>query len=221
MTPDDSEYGSIDPVMRNQNNSGTSIPGKQELVRRLNSAISTDDEETRCQNVKSVLSHLVERGIRFARSEHLEPDQTHYARHLVHLDPEGRYSVLAMVWAPGQGTPLHDHAGNWCVECVYRGRIRVTSYELQNDSKREEPLYFEEKNQVTSGLADAGVLIPPFEYHEINNPFDEPAVTIHVYRGEMDSCNAFYPLDEERGYRKETKSLTYTSRLPDSMPGNE
>jgi predicted amidohydrolase YtcJ len=33
-----------------------------------------------------------------------------------------------MVWDRGQGTRLHDHGGNWCVEAVYRGEIEVTSY---------------------------------------------------------------------------------------------
>ena len=47
------------------------------------------------------------------------------------------YSVVVMVWDRNQGTPLHDHAGVWCVECVYRGRIRVTSFDLENDAGAE------------------------------------------------------------------------------------
>ncbi len=27
-----------------------------------------------------------------------------------------------MTWGPGQGTPLHDHAGIWCVEGVVEGK---------------------------------------------------------------------------------------------------
>ena len=30
--------------------------------------------------------------------------------------------------APGQGTPIHDHGGLWCVECVLQGRIEVRAY---------------------------------------------------------------------------------------------
>ena len=41
-----------------------------------------------------------------------------YARRLVYDDPETGVCVLAMIWAPGQATPLHDHSGLWGVEAV-------------------------------------------------------------------------------------------------------
>src|SRR4030095_11912675 len=34
-----------------------------------------------------------------------------YARHLLHVDPAGRFSVVVMVWGPGQRTPIHAHGG--------------------------------------------------------------------------------------------------------------
>ncbi len=191
---------------------------RRELIRRLDSAVDYEDDDIRCENVKSVLSQTVERGDRLVDEQYLQTDREEYARHLLHLDPEGRYSVLLMVWAPGQGTPLHDHAGTWCVECVYSGQIEVTSYELQNDSKEEDVLQFEEQSEVISGLGDAGALIPPFEYHEINNTFDQKAVTIHVYAGEMTHCHAFYPRKKGAGYRRERKSLDYTSIIPGARP---
>jgi predicted metal-dependent enzyme (double-stranded beta helix superfamily) len=33
-----------------------------------------------------------------------------YARHLLHRDRNNRFVVLALVWRPGQGTPIHDHS---------------------------------------------------------------------------------------------------------------
>ena len=39
------------------------------------------------------------------------PGSERYARRLVYRDPGGRFTVLAMAWGPGQGTPLHDHDG--------------------------------------------------------------------------------------------------------------
>jgi predicted metal-dependent enzyme (double-stranded beta helix superfamily) len=34
------------------------------------------------------------------------------------------FSVIAMTWGPGQGTPIHDHAGMWCVEVCGTARSR-------------------------------------------------------------------------------------------------
>src|SRR5579863_1399063 len=54
----------------------------------------------------------------------------HYARRLVYDDPSTGVSVLAMVWAPGQSTPLHDHSGLWVVEAVLAGEIETVPYHL-------------------------------------------------------------------------------------------
>ena len=39
---------------------------------------------------------------------------------------------------------------------------------------------------------------------------ETPAVTIHVYGGELTWCNAFHPLDGG-GYRRERRTLSYTA----------
>ena len=62
-------------------------------------------------------------------SRHCEPAEDRYRQHLVHVHPAGRYSIVALVWKPGQATPIHDHRC-WCVVGVWRGLERETTYEL-------------------------------------------------------------------------------------------
>jgi predicted metal-dependent enzyme (double-stranded beta helix superfamily) len=119
-----------------------------------------------------------------------------------------RYSVLAMVWNVGQGTPLHDHSGTWCVECVYQGRIRVTSYSVRGGDPESGVVQFARETEILAGPAEAGALIPPFEYHVLANAGDQPAVTIHVYGGEMTSCHIYEPV--EGGWRRRYRALEYT-----------
>jgi predicted metal-dependent enzyme (double-stranded beta helix superfamily) len=180
-----------------------------DLIRRLDQATATDDTAQLCRNVKRVLSEVISSGEQFVDESFLEPAPDRYARRLLHKDPGGRYSVVVMVWDRGQGTPLHDHAGVWCVECVYRGRIRVTSFDLETSADAG-VLHFTPESVVFAGVGEAGHLIPPFEYHMIENPDTAPAVTIHVYAGELTWCNAFYPL-ESGGYRREHRTLTYSA----------
>src|SRR5437868_1422278 len=104
-----------------------------ELVRRLDDAVAQGEPNAICRDVKAVLADVIGRNHDFLDPHFLQPRPDRYARRLLHLDPAGRYSVLVMVWNVGQGTPLHDHAGSWCVEAVYQGRIRVTSYSLHGD----------------------------------------------------------------------------------------
>ena len=46
-----------------------------------------------------------------------------YARRLLCACPRGRFQAIAMTWGPGQSAPVHDHAGLWCVEGLYCGRL--------------------------------------------------------------------------------------------------
>lgn len=180
-----------------------------ELLRRLDQAVAGADEQALCRNVKQVLIEVVTSGEEFLEPPFLVPAPDRYARRLLHRDPAGRYTVVIMVWDRGQGTPLHDHAGMWCVECVYRGRIRVTSFDLETDSQAER-LQFTPESVVLAGKGEAGHLIPPFEYHMIENADETPAITIHVYGGEMTRCHAFFPVDGG-GYRREVRQLSYTA----------
>lgn len=183
-------------------------PGLLPLVRRLDAAVAVRDDAGRCRAVKDVLVAAVAGGEIVLDPSFLAPAPDRYARRLLYRDPEVRYTVLAMVWGPGQGTALHDHAGTWCVECVYRGRIRVTSYSVRGGDPERDLVRFEPETVVMAGVGEAGALIPPFEYHRLENPDETAAVTIHVYGGEMTFCHVYEPC--EGGYRRTFKELRYT-----------
>ena len=131
-----------------------------------------------------------------------------YARHLLHRCPQGRFTIVAMVWGPGQATPIHDHAGIWCVEGVYHGEIQVTSYDAVGPVG--EVARFVAHREVCQGVGAAGSLIPPVEYHVIQNTGATAAVTIHVYGGEMEECAIFVPR-ADGAYERQVKPLSYTS----------
>ena len=44
----------------------------------------------------------------------LEGSAEHYTQHVLHVSPDRSHSVVALVWYPGQHTPIHDHV-SWCV----------------------------------------------------------------------------------------------------------
>jgi len=181
----------------------------RELVRRLDEAMTPPDDAGRCRCVKRVLEETFAAGTEFLDARFLAPNPARYARRLVHRDPGDRYTVLAMVWNVGQGTPLHDHAGIWCVECVYSGRIRVTSYNCFGGDPEHDIVQFKQETVVHAGVGHAGALIPPFEYHVLENAADVPAVTLHVYGGEMTHCHIFEPV--ENGWLRRYRELSYTA----------
>lgn len=53
--------------------------------------------------------------------EQCESDPARYRQHLLHAEHDGSFSVVALVWLPGQGTSVHDHV-SWCTTGVHEGR---------------------------------------------------------------------------------------------------
>ncbi|MEM9058569.1 MAG: cysteine dioxygenase, partial [Pseudomonadota bacterium] len=70
---------------------------------------------------------------------------------------------------------------------------------------------FEKRNSYEAGVGSAGCLIPPFEYHSIGNPCDRgSAVSLHIYGGDMTSCNIFAEGDDG-WYTMESRPLGFDS----------
>ena len=181
------------------------------LIQRLDEAMDADCDANRCDRIKDALVAATTSGHDFLDEETKRPVPDSYARRLVHKDPQDRYSVVAMIWGEGQKTPLHDHAGTWCVECVYEGRIEVTSFSRAANVCSTTGVYdFKEEERIVAGQGDAGALIPPFEYHIIANADATTSVTLHVYGGEILECSLYLPR-EQGGYQAETRQLGYTA----------
>ncbi|MBB1245889.1 cysteine dioxygenase, partial [Streptomyces durbertensis] len=56
-------------------------------------------------------------------------DPTSYRQHVLHAEPDGGFSLVALVWLPGQRTSVHDHV-SWCVTGVHEGVEHETRYQL-------------------------------------------------------------------------------------------
>ena len=105
----------------------------------------------------------------------LTPDQRlgrpdRVAGHLLHTEPDGAFSVLGLVWRPGQTTRIHDHI-TWCVVGVLAG-------------VEHEELYDEALNPLGArdGLpGEVSGFAPPGDIHRIRNDSDEIAISLHIY----------------------------------------
>lgn len=181
--------------------------GADKLIAMLDEAVQQGEVDAITQSIKQGLCRMVrERDFRLPACVHDQAEQ-HYARRLLYRSPEHGYSVVAMTWGPEQGTPLHDHAGLWCVEAVCDGRIAVTQYELEEHEG--ERFRFRRCDRVEAGVGTAGCLIPPHEYHTIANCCGQDcAVSLHIYGGDMEACNAFIPVGNG-WYEREAKPLGF------------
>jgi 3-mercaptopropionate dioxygenase len=109
---------------------------------------------------------------------HCEPADDRYRQHLVHVHPAGRYSIVALVWKPGQATPIHDHRC-WCVVGVWRGLERETAFDLHL-ARGQECLV--ERDSLVAGRGIVQALVPPEEdIHRVENCGSGIAISLHVY----------------------------------------
>jgi predicted metal-dependent enzyme (double-stranded beta helix superfamily) len=183
--------------------------GLAQLILRIDEAVRMEDPEAITARIK----HELESAIR-GRTVEL-PDRFHrvrpdgYARRLLHRNDALGYTAVVMTWGPGQQTPLHDHAGIWCVEGVVQGRMDVTQFDLVEEETAERRGYrFEARGRVHAAVGSAGCLIPPFDYHVLANALDEPSITLHIYGGEMSTCHVFEPTGGGR-YVRCDRALAY------------
>ena len=174
------------------------FPGRDKFIAKVDAAIAEGDEHAVTKALRGALCCLIrDPEVQLPDCVH-QPITDHYARRELYRSPEHGYSVVAMTWGPGQGTPLHDHSGLWCVEGVWHGELEITQYELLEQAG--ERFRFRAAGGIQAGPGSAGSLIPPHEYHTIHNASaDAIAVSLHIYQAEMACCTKFQPLKPDQG----------------------
>lgn len=169
--------------------------GRDALLAVIEAAYGQPDGEGLTRTLRDGLCKLIKDKAVALPECVFEPVEGHYARRELYACPERGTTIVAMTWAPGQGTPIHDHCGLWCVEGVWQGQLEITRYELEEtDGDRAR---FSTHETLMAGTGSAGSLLPPHEYHTIRNPKDDAiAISLHVYQKAMGECATFTPLGE-------------------------
>lgn len=178
-----------------------------ELIERLNAAVECGTPDAITRRVKGDLEELLGRGALDLPARFKTPRPDCYARRLLYRDPADRFIAVVMTWGPGQGTPVHDHGGLWCVEGVVEGQMQVTQYDVRADGEvfAVTPV----GAPIAAGVGSAGRLIPPTDYHVLANAqTDAPSITLHVYGGNLTGCRIFTPGVDGR-YTESIRALSY------------
>lgn len=102
-----------------------------------------------------------------------EPGESTYQRHVLYVDPEDRFTVLSLVWCPGQETPVHGHTA-WGVVGVYAGHPGVENYSLGAE--------LVSTGNLTCQPGDVCHVQPGKQHpHRVFNDSNDIAITLHTY----------------------------------------
>lgn len=118
----------------------------------------------------------------FLEERFTRADGEEYAQHIVHVHEKGKYSLVSLVWLPGQSTPVHDHI-SWCVVGVLSGQERETSYSLCGPPDRP---WLAARAQIDHQAGDVCLLVPPRDdIHRVWNPTENVSISLHVYGADI------------------------------------
>jgi 3-mercaptopropionate dioxygenase len=93
-----------------------------------------------------------------------------YRSYTLHVEPDGSFSIVALVWRPGQITRIHDHI-TWCAFGVIQGVEHEELFDADLNVIRHSDNY----------VGDVSGFAPPGDIHRVHNTLDTTAISIHVY----------------------------------------
>jgi 3-mercaptopropionate dioxygenase len=106
-------------------------------------------------------------------------DPAGYQSHLLYTEPDGTFSISAMVWLPSQQTMIHDHVA-WCVTGVLQGREYEEVFALADGACA---LRLAARNVNPAGAVSG--FAPPGDIHRVRNTGDTVAISMHVYGADI------------------------------------
>ncbi|MFF6995417.1 cysteine dioxygenase [Streptomyces sp. NPDC008313] len=110
-----------------------------------------------------------------------EGDPGHYRQHVLHAEDDGSFSIVSLVWLPGQRTAIHDHV-SWCVTGVHTGREDERRYELVPG--RTASRLVATREVVNEQGAVCG-FAPPGDIHRVWNAGSDKAISLHIYGADI------------------------------------
>ncbi|RJL30384.1 cysteine dioxygenase family protein [Bailinhaonella thermotolerans] len=121
-------------------------------------------------------------------------DPERYTSRVLHA--EDGFSIVGLVWLPGQETPVHDHIA-WCTFGVVQGAEHEILYRLDGDR-------LVRVGESTNGAGEVSGFAPPGDIHRVRNVSDGTAISIHIYGADVtraggSSVRRVYDLPEAEG----------------------
>jgi|ERR1022692_2483086 3-mercaptopropionate dioxygenase len=155
----------------------TRCPGDLVTAIRGATACHADWQQTAALVASQLRAHLP--GPEILTMAERAGDPGDYICHLLHTEPDGSFSVCALVWRPGQVTTIHDHV-TWCVFGVLQGAEYEELYAVRADGS-----CLEEVGSNVSVVGEVSGFAPPGDIHRVRNCGDGVAISLHVYGADI------------------------------------
>lgn len=115
-----------------------------------------------------------------------------YTRNLIYRDD--LFELIALCWDARTASPIHNHSGQLCWVSIQRGALRFENFHSLDGPGPGAGI----RLVPNGGIDRAGEGCLDLQQgengiHRVSNPFDERAVSLHVYSRPYDACLAYDP----------------------------
>lgn len=179
----------------------------EDLIRELRSAFATDHVNIeRVQDIMSAYKSNPREWIKYAKF-----DRHRYTRNLVD-EGNGKYNLMLLAWAEGQGSSIHDHADSHCFMKMLDGELREIRFAWPEEDEEKEMKKISETVLKTN---DVNYMNDSLGLHRVENPsHSRTAVSLHLYSPPFESVLLF---DQRTGHKTRGK-VTFWSKYGERTP---
>lgn len=151
-------------------------PALRRLCDDIDAALAAGDASFGARVRAALLQAIADPGL--LRPQQRAGDARGYRRHLLAADPLDRFAIAALVWEPGQASPVHGHR-TWCGYAVIDGTLAETLYRWDAGTHCAVATRRHPRAAGAVSFVDAG----RGAIHQLGNPAGAGtrAVSIHVY----------------------------------------
>jgi predicted metal-dependent enzyme (double-stranded beta helix superfamily) len=139
--------------------------------------------------IAPLMRRLLAHTVSFLEPRHLLSDSDHYARNAILVSPDESLSLYALVWLPGQWTPVHDH-GSWGVVGVVQGMLHERNYiRMDRDRGADNGIELVRGGVILLAPGTVTSFVPnPDHIHVTGVPADGAlTVSLHLYGRNMNN----------------------------------
>lgn len=168
--------------------------GVRSLVERLHAALDgCNSGPERAQAAAACLASGLP-SVDELTAEQRAGDPDRYVQHVLHVQSEPLFSLLAIVWPPGQTTTVHDHLC-WGAVAVLQGSEHETRFEFDSPGAAGSALRPVRDTMYTAG--QSCWFAPPRDIHQVASHPTATTISLHVYGADIarlgSSVKSTYP----------------------------
>ncbi|KAJ5938817.1 hypothetical protein N7466_001951 [Penicillium verhagenii] len=188
----------------------------EKLVHDLSVALGPssglDSDDVDPKNIEMLMSKYISNSEEWGNCALGDPSRS-YTRNLID-EGNGKSNLLILVWSPGKGSAIHDHANAHCVMKILKGTLKETLYSWpdQEKIKHGESAPPQITRKTTFGENEVTYMSDKLGLHRISNPDPNNfAISLHLYTPPNAARDGFCLYDEKTGKAKHIKQAHFYS----------